>query len=381
MRFFDLLSELCYLFFGGGPKNRENVHKSTVSADKFTPPNGAFQTRCANYVGNEAMKAIRIIEPGEASVLRIEEVGSPSPSEREVLIEVKAAALNRADILQRRGVYPPPAGTRKDIPGLEVAGVVLETGNGCQNFGEDDRVIALLPGEGYAEKVAVSEALVMPLPDGLTFTDGAAIPEAFLTAYDALFAQLALTLGGTLLIHAVGSGVGTAALQLAVEAGISTIGTAGSTAKLKRARELGLGLGINYRKTDFVEKIEEQIGRNGIDAILDLVGAAHWKGNISVLRTQGKMIVVGLVSGRKVECDLGLLLKKRLTIIGTALRSRSLAEKALLISRFRENILPLFDSQRLRPVLDKVYGWEDVVEAHRRMEEDLNFGKIVLTLS
>lgn len=327
------------------------------------------------------MKVIRITEPGKASVLRMEEIEDPSPSDNQVLIEVKAAALNRADLMQRRGHYPPPHGTREDIPGLEVAGIVLEKGPGTRKYGIGESVMALLPGEGCAERVVVNEGLVMPLPAGLTFEEGAAIPEVFLTAYDALFAQLALSLGESLLIHAVGSGVGTAALQLAVEAGLRTVGTAGSKEKLDRAQRLGLELAINYREEDFALRIREQMGEEGVDAILDLVGAVHWEKNLELMRTRGKMIVVGLVSGRKVECDLRQLLKNRLTIIGTALRSRTLEEKALLISSFERRIVPLFESRRIRPIIDKVFGWEEVVRAHLRMEENLNFGKIVLAVS
>jgi len=324
------------------------------------------------------MKAVLITEPGPPAVLKIGEVLEPQPAEGELLIQVKATSLNRADLLQRRGIYPPPAGTRADIPGLEFSGTVLESREPDCRFKPGDRVMGLLPGEGYAELVVTPAVTVMPVPPNLSFEEAAAVPEVFATAYDALFRQVGLKEGERLLIHAVGSGVGTAAVQLSREAGITMFGTAGSNEKLSKATELGLDVGINYRTTDFVETVLHQTSNAGVDAILDLVGASNWEGNLKVLRPTGRMIIIGLVSGSKVEADLSVILRKRLRIMGSVLRFRTLAEKAQLTHLMIENVLPLFEQRRLTPVIDRVYPWQEVSAAHSYMEENRNFGKVVL---
>jgi NADPH:quinone reductase-like Zn-dependent oxidoreductase len=219
----------------------------------------------------------------------------------------------------------------------------------------------------------------MPVPPELSFEEAAAIPEVFATAYDALFRQVGLKQGESLLIHAVGSGVGTAAIQLSREAGVTILGTSGSKEKLTKAKRLGLNIGINYRTEDFAEAVFEQTEGVGVDAILDLVGAAHWKGNLRVLRSTGRMIIIGLVSGSKVEADLSVILRKRLRIMGSVLRFRSLAEKRQLTHLIIENLLPLFEAERLAPIIDCVYPWSEASAAHSYMEENRNFGKIVLS--
>lgn len=324
------------------------------------------------------MKAVLITKPGPPSVLRIEEVPEPQPSEGELLIQVNATSLNRADLLQRRGIYPPPAGTRADIPGLEFSGTVLESRELECRFKPGDRVMGLLPGEGYAELVVTPAVTVMLVPPSLSLEEAAAVPEVFATAYDALFRQVGLKKGERLLIHAVGSGVGTAAVQLSREAGVTMFGTAGSNAKLSKAMELGLDVGINYRTTNFVETILHQTDSAGVDAILDLVGAANWAGNLEVLSPTGRMIIIGLVSGSKVEVDLNIILRKRLRLMGSVLRFRTLAEKTQLTHLMSENVLPLFEQGRLTPVVDRVYPWQEVSAAHTYMEENRNFGKVVL---
>jgi putative PIG3 family NAD(P)H quinone oxidoreductase len=325
------------------------------------------------------MKAVMITEPGPPGVLRIGKVSDPVPADGELLIQVRASSLNRADLLQRRGIYPPPAGTREDIPGLEYAGTVIESREPECPFKPGDRVMGLLPGAGYAERVVTPAITAMPVPHQLSFEEAAAIPEVFATAYDALFRQVGLKQGERLLIHAVGSGVGTAAVQLSREAGVAMFGTSGSNEKLVRAKELGLDTGINYHIEDFAEKILKQTEDAGVDAILDLVGAAHWKGNLKVLRSTGRMIIIGLVSGSKVEADLSVILRKRLRLMGSVLRFRTLAEKKQLTHLIIENVLPLFEAGRLAPVIDRVYPWHEVVAAHSYMEENRNFGKIVLS--
>jgi putative PIG3 family NAD(P)H quinone oxidoreductase len=325
------------------------------------------------------MKAVMITEPGPPEVLKIREVSEPVPADGELLIQVRATSLNRADLLQRRGIYPPPAGTREDIPGLEYAGTVLESREPECPLKPGDRVMGLLPGAGYAERVVTPAVTAMPVPHKLSLEDAAAIPEVFATAYDALFRQVGLKQGEGLLIHAVGSGVGTAAVQLSREAGVTTYGTSRSNQKLARAKQLGLEIGINYRTEDFAEAVFQQTENAGVDAILDLVGAAHWKGNLEVLRSTGRMIIIGLVSGSKVEADLSVILRKRLRLMGSVLRFRTLAEKKQLTHLIIENILPLFEAERLAPVIDCVYPWNEVVAAHSYMEENRNFGKIVLS--
>ncbi len=324
------------------------------------------------------MKAIVVSEPGESSRLEIQELPSPAVGPGEVRVRVGAAGLNRADLLQRLGQYPPPPGTSPDILGLEIAGTVLVSNDPSGRIREGDRVMALLPGEGYAQEAAVSAVLCMPVPEKLRVEEAAAIPEVFLTAYDALFRQIDLRLGETLLIHAAGSGVGTAALQLAKVSGVRTIGTSRHPEKLRRASGLGLDEAIVPSGSDLVETVRKLTQGRGVDAVLDLVGTAYWPENLEMLRALGRIIVVGLVSGRKTELDLGILLRKRLRVYGTALRSRSLTEKAALIREFSDRVVPLFASGAIRPVVDRVFPWTEAEEAHRYLGSNDSFGKVVL---
>jgi NADPH:quinone reductase len=325
------------------------------------------------------MKAIVISSFGGPEVLSLREVEEPEPSRLELRVKVHATALNRADLLQRRGHYPPPPGVRPDIPGLEYAGVVDSLGAGVSRFRKGDRVMGLLPGGGYAEKIVTPEGMTVPVPPNLSLEEAAALPEVFMTAYDALFVRVRLAIGETLLIHAAGSGVGTAALQLAKAAGCRVLGTAGSREKLKKAAELGLDLPINYRESDFVQVVQEQVG--GVNAILDLVGGDYLSGNLKALAQGGRLVVVGLLRGARAETDLGAIVRKRLTIVGTVLRSRPIDEKMALCRQFERHLLPLLAQGRLRPVIDRVFPWQQAAEAHRRMEENRNFGKIVLSLA
>lgn len=326
------------------------------------------------------MKAVVISRPGGPEVLALQEVEDPRAGDEEILIRVRAAALNRADLLQRKGLSPPPPGTREEIPGLECAGIVEEVGSRVQTFRPGDRIMALLSGAGYAERVAVPSLLALPIPESLSFEEAAAIPEVFLTAYDALFCQLQVQMGESLLIHAVGSGVGTAATQLAARAGLFLYGTSGSREKLSKARTLGLCRGIDSSREDFQAVIQAETKGHGVQAILDLVGAAYWDRNLACLAPLGRMIVVGLLGGHSVPADLGVILRRRLRILGTALRSRTVLEKAQLVAVFREKVLPLFERGQLKPVVDRVFPWEEVVQAHHYMEANRNFGKIVLRI-
>lgn len=324
------------------------------------------------------MRAAVITAPGGPEVFALRELPDPVPGPEEALVAVRATALNRADLLQRRGRYPGPPGTRDDLPGLEMAGEVLAVGERVSACRPGDRVMALLAGGGYGSRIAVHERMLMPVPPNLTFAQAAAIPEVFLTACDALFGQCDLQLGESVLVHAVGSGVGSAAVQLASVAGCRVFGTAGSSAKLARAAALGLNVGVNYHTDDFAAVIADHTERRGVDVILDVIGAPYWERNLASLAVRGRLVIVGTLGGATLEVNLGALMGKRLRVHGTVLRARPLEEKAALAQAFARQWLPLFASERLLPVVDRVYPLADVAEAHRYMETNANFGKIVL---
>lgn len=324
------------------------------------------------------MKAIIVKEPGGPEALEWLTAPDPQMQPGELLVRVRATAINRADILQRRGLYPPPPGA-SPILGMEMAGEVLAVGAACgPEWQPGQRVMALLGGGGYAEKVAVPAVHAMPLPDNLSFEEGAAIPEAFLTAYLNLFILGELKLGQTVLIHAGGSGVGTAAIQLAREAGATVLVTAGSDEKLERCRQLGAAGLINYKQTAFADRVKELTGGQGVNLILDFIGAAYFEANLASLALYGRLVLIGQLSGAKTQLDLGQIMRRRLHITGTTLRARSLAEKAELTGQFSDFALTRFADGRLRPVVDSVFPVSQAAEAHRYMETNQNFGKIVL---
>ena len=327
------------------------------------------------------MRAIVIAQPGEPEVLALHDVPDPEPGRGEVRVRVHAAGVNRADLLQRRGAYPAPPGWPQDVPGLEYAGTVDRLGDGVTEWEVGARVMGIVGGGGYAEYVVVHEREAIPVPEALTLEQAAAIPEAFITAHDALFTQVGLPMGERLLIHAVGSGVGTAALQMAKAAGATVFGTSRTATKLERAAELGLDVGIDTSRDDFAGVVTERTGGAGADVILDLVGGPYTEGNLRSLARRGRMIVVGLTAGRRAEVDLGALLGKRLHVWGTSLRARPLEEKINVAQRFRAHVLPLLESGRVRAVVDGVYPLETAAEAHRLMERNANFGKLVLRIS
>lgn len=325
------------------------------------------------------MRAAVITNPDSADAFEVLEVPDPTPGPDEVLVAVKASALNRADLLQRRGRYNGPPGTRNDIAGLEMAGVVEAVGERVVDWKPGDRVMALLGGMGYASKIAVHERMLMPVPPNLDFHQAAGIPEVFLTAFDALHLQCDLVMGESVLIHAAGSGVGTAGIQLAAAQGCRVFGTAGSQEKLERAAALGLDVGINYREQDFAEVVQQRTGGRGVDVILDVIGAPYWEQNLAAIATRGRMVIVGTMGGARLEqANLGGLMQKRASVRGTLLRARPLEEKATLVQAFVHRVLPLFADETLQPVIDRVFPLEEVGEAHRYMESNANFGKIVL---
>lgn len=324
------------------------------------------------------MKAIVITRPGGPEVLEVLERPMPEPGVGQIRVRVRASALNRADLMQRQGNYPVPPGVSADIAGMEYTGEVDGLGPDTRLWKVGDRVMGIIGGAGHAEFLCVHEREAMPVPKALSWEEAAAIPEAFLTAYDALFRQLDLRMGETVLIHAVASGVGTAGLQLARAAGATVVGTSRSPAKLERAREYGLDVMVDTSNGGWVEKVDTAIGSEGVHAILDLVGGAYLAGNLRVLALRGRMIIVGLTSGSRAELDMGVVLRKRLTMIGTVLRARQLEEKIELARDASEHLIPLFDAGKLRPVVDRVFSFAEIGKAHELMESNETFGKIVL---
>ncbi len=327
------------------------------------------------------MLAAVVTEPGDPDVFALQELPDPEPGPEDALVAVHATALNRADLMQRRGGYPAPPGIRQDVPGLEMAGVIERVGERVTQWSPGDRVMALLGGGGYASRVVVHERQLLAMPESLDFEQAAAIPEVFYTAFDALFLQCELVPGESVLIHAAGSGVGTAAIQLAALAGCRVIGTAGSDDKLASAAKLGLDVGVNYHDADFAEVVAEETGGRGVDVVLDVIGAPYWDRNIASLAVRGRMVLVGTMGGGTLETNIGALLGKRLRVHGTVLRARPSEEKATLAQTFGRRYLHHFASGRLVAVVDRVFPLAEVADAHRYMESNANFGKIVLSIA
>lgn len=322
------------------------------------------------------MRAVVIREFGEPDVLRLDSVPDPKPSPREVVVRVHVSGVNRADTLQRRGLYPPPPGA-SEVPGLEFAGVVDEVGDAVTRWRHGDRIMGIVAGGGYAERVAVDERVAVAVPAGMDMTVAGAIPEVYMTAYDAVFLQAGLKRGETLLIHAVGSGVGTAALQLARRAGAHTIGTSRTASKLERAAAMGLELGVPGGEAWEAAVMDATAGR-GADVILDLVGARYLARNQAATALRGRHVVVGVPGGIRASLDLRLLMARRARIFGTVLRARGVEEKADLARDFTASVLPGFADGALEPAIDRVFPAARAADAHRRMEANENFGKIVL---
>ena len=311
-------------------------------------------------------------------MLEIQERPMPEPGIGQIRVRVHASALNRADLLQRMGNYPVPPGYPADIAGMEYVGEVDALGEGSMAWKVGDRVMGIIGGAGHAEYLCVHEREAMPAPRTTATEEAAAIPEAFLTAWDALFKRLDLRSGETVLIHAVGSGVGTAALQIANVAGARVIGTSRSPDKLSRAKQLGLDTGIDSSRGDWANEIETAVGEQRVNAIVDLVGGNYLDGNLRVLALKGRIVLVGMTAGALTQFNMGTLLRKRLTIVGTMLRSRELEEKIALAREFAERGVPLFELSALKPVVDSVFSFDQIRDAHKLMESNATFGKIVL---
>lgn len=324
-------------------------------------------------------KAVTIEGKGGPEVLSIGELQVRDPGPGELLVQVAAAGLNRADTLQRRGFYPAPPGAPAQVPGLEYAGTVRAIGEGVTEYAVGDRVMGIVAGGGMATHLTVHAREAIAVPEAMTLTDAAAVPEVFLTAYDALNLQGGMSMGNTVLLHAVGSGIGTAAMQLAAATGASVIGTSRSADKLERCAKLGALTPIHVQDKSFAKQVLEATGGAGVDLVLDVVGAAYLADNVKALRPGGHIVVIGLLGGAMAELPMGLLLAKRASITGTVLRSRPLEEKASLAQSFSRAVLPLFTLGQLSPVIDKVIPMEEIGAAHAYMESNQSFGKVVMT--
>ncbi len=323
------------------------------------------------------MRAILVDTQQEGRPLVWQETDDPVCGPDEVLVEVYATALNRADLAQRAGNYPPPPGA-SEILGLEMAGRIVHLGANVRGWQVGDGVCALLAGGGYAQRVAVPAAMLMPIPRGWSFEEAAALPEVFFTAFVNLYMDAGLQPGEVVLVHGGASGVGTAAIQLARATANPILVTAGTPEKVARCRELGASLAIHYREEDFVARVREYTGGDGVDVILDMVGAAYWTRNLDLLRLKGRLVIIATLGGAEATVHLGTLMRKRLRVIGSVLRSRSLAEKVEIKQRFMERFWPLLEAGIIKPVIDSVYLIQEANAAHQRMANNQNIGKIVL---
>jgi NADPH:quinone reductase len=330
------------------------------------------------------VKAVIITSYGGVEGIGIEEVDTPAaPTADRVRVRVHAAGMNRADILQRRGHYPPPPGYPTNIPGLEFAGEVESIGQEVRTWKIGDRVFGLTAGGAQAEFVVVPESNLARIPAELDWVQAGAMPEVFITAHDALFTRAGLHLGERVLIHAAASGVGTAAIQMVHAASATVYGTSRTADKLERLHKLNLGLdqsvAVGSKPANFVEAVQKWTNGAGADVILDLVGGNYFPSNLEALASRGRLVCVGTTAGAKSEIDLGLLMRKRATLVGTMLRGRSIEEKAEATRLFASSVLPLVSRGAIRPIIDRVYPANEIRDAHARMESNASFGKIVLT--
>ncbi len=323
------------------------------------------------------MKAIVFDTPGAEDVLKIGDVPSPPMGPNEIRIRVRATAVNRADLLQRQGMYPPPPGA-SPLLGLECAGEVAEVGVDVRGWRVGERVMALLPGGGYAEEAVVHHGSAMHVPDALSDDEAGAFPEVFLTAFSNLFMLGEIQPGGAALIHGGGSGVGTASIRLLSEAGMTAIVTAGSDEKCQRCRDLGASVAINYRAGEFAAAVRAATGGRGVDVVLDSIGGKYFAANLECLAIDGRLVIIGLIGGAKADINLAALLMRRQRIIGSALRTRSVADKAEIVARFVERFGAAIAAGRVKPVVDQVLPLAQAAEAHRIVQASTHFGKVAL---
>lgn len=324
-----------------------------------------------------AMTAIAITEPGGPMVLKPEKRPLPLPGPGEILIRVRAAGVNRPDLLQRQGAYPPPPGA-SDLPGLEVAGEVAALGDGVKRWRAGDPVTALTPGGGYAEFCLVDESNALPVPHGFTFTEAAAVPETFFTVWHNVFQRGGLKAGETFLVHGGTSGIGTAAIQLAKAFGARVIATAGSAEKCEACTNLGADRTVNYRSEDFVAAVKETTGGKGADVILDMVGGDYIARNYDAAAVDGRIVQIAFLQGAKASADFSKLMIKRLTHTGSTLRPRSVEFKAGIAAELERQVWPLLAERKIAPVMDMIFPLREAWRAHERMQEGEHIGKIVL---
>ena len=325
------------------------------------------------------MKAIIRTGDGGPEVLKLGEIPAPTPGPTQLLIKVRATALNRADTIQRQGGYPPPPGEPETL-GLELAGVVETMGDEVIGFTQGDHVFGLVGGGGYAQQAVIDYRMAMPIPEGWSFEHAAAVTEVFFTANETLFTLGGLCAGETVLIHAGGSGVGTAGTQMAHHAGARVFITAGSAEKIEGCKILGCTEGINYKECDFAEEIMRLTDGKGVDVVQDFIGAPYWERNLSILKPRGRLVIVGLMGGSVGQLELGPILRKRLQLFGSVMRPLPLEAKIRITQRFVSRWLPLLEDGKIKPVIDTVFPLSEVREAHEYMEANKNFGKIILTV-
>jgi NADPH:quinone reductase len=324
------------------------------------------------------MRAVIITKPGGPEVLEIHDVATPQPVGDQVRVRVHAAGLNRADLAQRAGFYPAPPGSPQNIPGMEFAGVVDAVGPLALLWKPGQRVMGIIGGGGQAEYLVIHEGLLVEIPENLDFVQAAAVPEVFMTAHDALFTQASLQMGERVLIHAAGSGVGTAAIQLAHAVGASVYGTARTADKLERAKPLGLDVGLSAQ--NFAAEINELTAGAGVHVIIDFIGAPYMEQNLAALAPWGRLVFLATLGGMHADVNLSLVMAKRIQIRGCTLRSRTLEEKLTVTRLFATQVVPLLAHAQIRPIIEQVYPLHEIGEAHRAMGENRNFGKLVLTL-
>jgi len=325
------------------------------------------------------MTVVEIAAPGGPEQLKPVKRGVPKPGNQEVLVRVAAAGVNRPDVMQRQGRYPPPAGA-SDLPGLEVAGEIVALGAGVSGLSIGDKVTALLAGGGYAEYAVAAAPLCLPLPNGISMVEAAAIPETFFTVWTNLFDRGRCKAGDNVLLHGGTSGIGTAAIQLAAAWGARVFATAGSDDKARACERLGAARGINYRTEDFVEVIRAATAGAGIDVTLDMVAGSYVARNLEIAALEGRVVTISLLGGSRAEINMGMILTKRLTLTGSTLRSRTVAQKAEVAEAVRKNVWPLLAAGRVRPVIHATFPLAEAGEAHRLMETSNHIGKIVLTV-
>jgi NADPH2:quinone reductase len=331
----------------------------------------------AAAIPNE-MRVVEIVAPGGPEQLRIAMRPVPRPGAREVLVRVAAAGVNRPDIMQRQGLYPPPAGA-SDIPGMEVAGEIVALGAGVTGLSIGDQITALLSGGGYAEYAVAAAPLCLPVPRGLTLPEAAALPETYLTVWTNVFERGRCKAGDSVLIHGGTSGIGTTAIQLSQAMGARVYATAGSDDKARACERLGAVRGINYRTEDFVEVVRQENAGRGVDIVLDMVGGDYFDRNLQVLAVEGRLVIIAMLGGARAELKLTTLLTKRLTVTGSTLRSRTVEQKAAVAEAVRNTVWPLLESGRVRPVIYATFPLAEAAAAHALMESSNHIGKIVLT--